>query len=369
MRLVRPSRTHFCRTRLTKAVQKIFDGHNDTLLRLWRADDRDGETFLAGNGEGHIDLPRAKKGGLKGGFFAVFVPGGDARSALLNSDSGAVMNIPYLGPVDASKARRVALEISAILLRMARNRPDAIRVCRTAGEIEAADQAGAIAALLHMEGAEAIGPDLAELEVLHAAGLRSLGPVWSRPNIFGYGVPFRFPGDPDDGPGLTDVGKALVEACNELSILVDLSHMNAAGFRDVAAITDKPLVATHSNVHALSPAARNLTDWQLDAIAESGGIVGLNYAVGFLREDGRGTSDTALTTMIRQLDHMLERLGENGVALGSDFDGALIPEEIGDVAGLPALIGAMRQAGYDNTLIDRICWDNWINLLRRTLSG
>ncbi len=352
-----------------KAVQRIFDGHNDVLLRLWRAGDRDGEGFLTGDGEGHIDLTRAKKGGLKGGFFAVYVPSNDAKSAFSDIDAGAVMNIPYLGPVDASKARRVALEISAILLRMARNRPDAIRVCRTAAQIESADNAGAIAALFHMEGAEAIGPDLAELEVLYAAGLRSLGPVWSRPNIFGYGVPFRFPGDPDDGPGLTDCGKALVEACNELGILVDLTHMNAAGFRDVAAITDKPLVATHSNVHALSPAARNLTNWQLDAIAESGGIVGLNYAVGFLREDGRGTADTELTTMIRHLDHMLERLGENGVALGSDFDGALIPEEIGDVAGLPALVDAMRQAGYDDPLIDRICWGNWVDLLRRTLGG
>ncbi len=350
-------------------MQKIFDGHNDTLLRLWRAGDRDGETFLTGNGEGHIDLPRAGKGGLKGGFFAVFVPGDDAKLAHFDTDSAEVMNIPYLGPVDASKARRVALEISAILLRMARSRPDAIRVCRTADEIEAADQAGAIAALLHMEGAEAIGPDLAELEVLYAAGLRSLGPVWSRPNIFGYGVPFRFPGDPDDGPGLTDSGKALVKACNELGVLVDLSHMNAAGFRDASAITDKPLVATHSNVHALSPAARNLTDWQLDAVAESGGVVGLNYAVGFLREDGRGITDTALTTLIRHLDHMLERLGENGVALGSDFDGAVIPEEIADVAGLPAFVGAMRQAGYDDPLIGRICWGNWVDLLRKTLDG
>ena len=104
-------------------------------------------------------------------------------------------------------------------------------------------------------------------------------------------------------------------------------------------------------------------------IAESGGVVGLNYAVGFLREDGRRVSDTALTVMIRHLDHVLARLGEAGVALGSDFDGALIPREIGDVAGLPALVGAMRQAGYGDALVEKICWGNWIGVLRRTLGG
>jgi membrane dipeptidase len=280
-----------------------------------------------------------------------------------------VVDFPHIGPVDATDARRVTLEMAAILLRMSRERPDAIRVCRSVAEIAAAEAAGAVAAVLHLEGAEAIGPDLGELEVLHAAGLRSLGPVWSRPNVFGVGVPFRFPGDPDEGPGLTEAGKALVRACNELGVLVDLSHLNAAGFRDVAALSDRPLVATHSNAHALSAASRNLTDWQLDAIAATGGVVGLNYAVGFLRDDGRRRSDTALTVMIRHLDHLLERLGEGGVALGSDFDGALIPREIGDAAGLPALVGAMRQAGYGDALVERICWGNWIDVLRRTWKG
>ncbi len=135
-------------------------------------------------------------------------------------------------------------------------------------------------------------PTSARSQVLHAAGLRSLGPVWSRPNAFGVGIPFRFPGDPDEGPGLTPAGKDLVRACNRLGILFDLSHLNAAGFRDVAALSTAPLVATHSNAHAVSPASRNLTDAQLDAIAESGGVVGLNYAVGFLRDDGRRVSDT-----------------------------------------------------------------------------
>lgn len=352
-------------------MQRIFDGHNDVLLRLWRHGDRGGRRFVEGDGEGHLDLPRARAGGLAGGFFAVYVPGNLAALADLvgDDDDGSVVDMPHMGPVDAADARRITLEQAGILLRMARENPDDVRVCTSVAAIEAAEAAGAMAAILHLEGAEAIGPDLGGLEVLHAAGLRSLGPVWSRPNAFGFGIPFRFPGDPDEGPGLTPAGKELVRACNRLGILFDLSHLNAAGFRDVAALSDRPLVATHSNAHAVSPASRNLTDAQLDAIAETRGVVGLNYAVGFLRDDGRRVADTALTVMIRHLDHLLDRLGEDGVALGSDFDGALIPREIGDVAGLPALVGAMRQAGYGEALVEKICWGNWMGVLRRTLAA
>lgn len=353
----------------TVKLQGVFDGHNDTLLRLWKAGDLVGRRFLDGDGQGHVDLPRARAGGLVGGFFAVHVPAPARAPFAGEGEDGGIVDHPHLGPIDAADARRVTLEMAAILLRMARARPDAVRLCRSAAEIEAAEAAGAIAAVLHIEGAEAIGPDLGELEVLHAAGLRSIGPVWSRPNAFGTGVPFRFPATGDEGPGLTEAGKDLVRACNRLGILVDLSHLNEAGFWDVAALSDRPLVATHSNAHALSASSRNLTDRQLDAIAESGGVVGLNYAVGFLREDGRRLSDTPLVTMIRHLDHLLERLGEAGVALGSDFDGALIPKEITDVAGLQALVGAMRQAGYGTELVDRICRRNWIDVLRRTLGG
>ena len=348
--------------------QPVFDGHNDTLLRLWRAGDFEGRGFLDGSG-GHIDLPRARKGGLSGGFFAVFVPGPKAEKVVAEQPDDGVVDEPPLPACPADDARRAVFEMAGILFRLAAARPDAIRICRSVADIEAAEAAGAVAAIFHIEGAEAIGPDLGALEVLHAAGLRSLGPVWSRPNVFGHGVPFSFPSSPDTGDGLTPAGEALVRACNRLRILVDLSHLNMKGFWDVARISDAPLVATHSNVHALSASSRNLTDDQLKAIRESGGVVGLNYAVGFLREDGRKRADTPLATMIRHLDHLLERLGEGGVALGSDFDGALVPAEIGDCAGLPALVGAMRQAGYPPELVARICHDNWLDVLRRTWGG
>lgn len=349
-------------------VQPVFDGHNDLLLHLWREGDLEGSSFIAGRATGHIDLPRARAGGLAGGFFAIFVPNFLPRHLPLGSAAdGKVENLPSIAAVDPAQARIATVEIAAILLRLARTHPDALAICRRPGDIAAARSRGAIAAILHLEGAEGIGPDLAELEILHAAGLRSLGPVWSRPNIFGNGVPFRFPASPDTGPGLTDAGRRLVTECNRMGILIDLSHLNEAGFWEVAQLSDAPLVATHSNAHALCASSRNLTNRQLDAMAERGGIVGLNLAIGFLREDGRRIAETPLATVLRHFEHLIERLGEDGVALGSDFDGALVPREIGDAAGLPALVDAMEKAGYGAPLIDKICWRNWTAFLDRQL--
>ena len=136
---------------------------------------------------------------------------------------------------------------------------------------------GVIAGIMHMEGAEAIDASLDNLYAFHAMGLRSIGPVWSRPTIFGNGVPFAFPSSPDTGDGLTEAGKRLVLACNELKIMLDLSHINEKGFNDVARLSNAPLVATHSNAHAVTPSSRNLTDRQLAMIRESNGMVCLLY--------------------------------------------------------------------------------------------
>jgi membrane dipeptidase len=179
-------------------------------------------------------------------------------------------------------------------------------------------------------------------------------------------VPFRCPSSPDIGPGLTDLGKALIAACNRLRILVDLSHLNERGFWDVAAISNAPLVATHSNAHALSPHSRNLTDRQLAAIGESSGLVGVNFAVSFLRPDGRQNKDTPVALIVDHIEHMLKHVGEDGVGIGSDFDGAAIPAEIGSAAGLQNLVQAMRQRGFGEPLIEKLCFRNWLRVLGRT---
>jgi membrane dipeptidase len=348
-----------------QSLVPVFDGHNDTLLRLYQSTDTDVEKlFIEGTASGHIDLPRARKGGFAGGMFAIFPPPVEK----MKPDTAQSMpseNEPLPPELSRTEAITSTIAMASILFRL--ERASALTVCRSAGDVREAMARGSIAAVFHIEGVEAIDPELAMLDVLHAAGLRSLGIVWSRPNVFGHGVPFRFPSSPDTGPGLTDAGKALVKACNKLKIMIDLSHLNEKGFRDVAAISDAPLVATHSNVHAISGHSRNLTDWQLGAIRESGGMVGLNFATGFLREDGRMNSDTSLDIMVRHVDSLLQALGEDGVGLGSDFDGAMIPAVIGDVAGLPKLIDALAARGFGRALIEKIAYRNWIGMLEKTI--
>ena len=155
--------------------------------------------------------------------------------------------------------------------------------------------------------------------------------------------------------------------CNQLGILVDLSHLNARGFWDVAEISSAPLVATHSNAHALSASSRNLTDDQLRAIGESKGMVGLNFANGFLRADGKWMSENGLDSMMRHLDHMISLAGEDHVGFGSDFDGCRLPAQIGDASGLPILLAAMRIHGFGDALVSKIAHENWLKALERTI--
>lgn len=346
-------------------MQRIFDGHNDSVNHLQRVGDTTGEGFFEGNVLAHLDLPRAREGGFAGGFFAMWSPAPDTPMDAFTDGDGTVMNEDPIDAVPHDFARETILQQAELALTMTEE--DSFRLCTTAADIEDAADDAAIAALLHLEGAEGIGEDLSELDTLYDMGLRSLGPVWSRPNIFGHGVPFNFDKTPDTGPGLTDAGQRLVRACAEKNMIVDLAHMNEAGFWDVAKIYDGPLLSTHSGVHAICPSTRNLTEKQLGAIAERDGIVGLNYHCAFLRKDGRQSSDTDLEIMIRHLDALLEALGEDGVALGSDFDGALMPQDLRDASKLPNLVGAMDQAGFGQELIEKICWNNWLTMIRRVI--
>ena len=131
----------------------------------------------------------------------------------------------------------------------------------------------------------------------------------------------------------------------------------------MAKTTNQPLIASHSNAHALTPVARNLTDRQMDAIRESGGLVGLNYAVTMLRADARDIADTPLSDMVRHIDYMVERMGIDCVALGSDFDGATIPVGVADASGNHNLVAALKSAGYGDGELAKICRENWLRVL------
>ena len=127
------------------------------------------------------------------------------------------------------------------------------------------------------------------------------------------------------------------------------------------------MVATHSNAHAICPSSRNLTDRQLAMIRDSGGMVGLNFSVSFLRPDGRQLAETGWDPILRQMDYLLERMGENHLGFGSDYDGCTTPEVIGDVMGLPKLLQALSDHGYDRPLLEKLAHSNWLALLDRTL--
>lgn len=346
----------------------FFDGHNDLVMRLLMRPDSKRAIWLDGEARGHLDLPRMKQAGFAGGFFAIFLP--SPASDGPNFLDPSLWTPPYQQPLpralDFSLAQTLAEQAMDHLFWMESASNGDFRLCRSVSEINAAKAHGEIAGIVHMEGAEAIGPDLNELQGLYEKGLRSLGPVWSRPTIFGHGVPFAFPSSPDIGPGLTSAGKALIRECNRLGILIDLSHLNEAGFNDVAAISDAPLVATHSNAHSICPSSRNLTDRQLAMIRETKGMVGLNYAVGFLNADGSRDPDRGFDALLRHMDHLITHLGEDHVGLGSDFDGALIPNRMKDVVGVQDLLQTFASHGYDGPLLQKIAMDNWLRVLDRT---
>ncbi|OEC96629.1 dipeptidase [Rhizobium sp. YK2] len=343
---------------------RIFDGHNDAVQFMldYKPDGRD---FLARSEAGHLDLPRALEGGLAGGLFAMYAaPEHEPVDDLTITQNG--YEVRYAEALHRDHARRQIDGQLAAIRKLIGRSGDKIRVATSVREIKAAEYDGAFAIVLHMEGADAIGPDLAYLDSLYDAGLRSLGIVWSRPNIFGYGVPFAYPRSPDTGPGLTDLGKNLVIKCNELGIMIDVSHLNERGFWDVAALSTAPLVATHTCAHTICPSTRNLTDRQLDAIRDTGGVVGLNLAVNDIRADANLDEDTPLDEVVRQVDYLVNRVGSDGVALGSDFDGAVMAREIGDASGLPRLVEAMRQSGFDELTLRKFAYDNWLRLFDAT---
>ncbi|HKZ15670.1 MAG TPA: membrane dipeptidase [Solirubrobacterales bacterium] len=381
----------------------FFDGHNDSLTR------EDHARFVGGREGGHLDLPRMAAAGMRGGIFAVFIRNpetADWQPAKSNRPGGA-------GPAPELEHGYAAAASTVAAGRLLEMEADGkMRVGRTIADIDAAaggaggdatdgaadaaaesaggdeaegaggdaeggdaegvgvDTADATAgappvAVLHLEGAEAIDADLEALDFWYAAGLRSLGPVWSRPNAFGHGVRFRYPSTPDIGPGLTEAGKALARRCAELGIVFDLAHMNEAGFWDTAELGAAPLVVSHAGVHAICPNSRCLTDAQIDAVGQTGGLVGIVYAPAFLRPDGKNQpSGTPLDLIVRHAAHVAERIGVEHVALGSDFDGTEVPDTLGDVTGVPTLLDEFAKHGFSESEIESIAWSNW----RRTLA-
>jgi membrane dipeptidase len=371
MRVPHPNATSYALKRhrggdVSDQLVKFFDGHNDTVLSLKET----GRSFFEQSAEGHVDLPRAKTGGMAGGFFAAWVP--DPKVHVDPDDptnsTSAYNSVDTMPPMMATDyAESYALSTLAALFRIEAQSEGKVKIVRTAAELRDAIANDVFAMELHIEGAEPIDEGLDSLEVFYQAGLRSLGIVWSRTNIFGSGVPFAYPSSPDTGPGLTEAGKSLVRACNRLGIMLDLSHLNEKGFWDVANRSEDPLVATHSGVHAICPSSRNLLDTQLDAIRDSEGIVGVNFHVGFLNPEGKHDAEsTSFTAIVDHLEYMVSRMGIDHVSLGSDFDGAVMPADLKDAGGLQKIAAELRTRGYDDAALRKIGYENWLRVFTKT---
>lgn len=354
---------------------KIFDGHNDVLSALYLPEYAKGRTFFEESDIGHIDIPRARKGRMVGGFFAICAPPPESapernpfHGLTLTADG---YDLKYHPPLDFEYARDFTDSVIDFAYGLEKQSRGSFKIVCNYQELTENIEKDILAGILHIEGAEPIKPDLSNLEHYYGKGIRALGLVWSRPNSFGYGVPYRHPSPPDTGPGLTNTGLKLVDACNEMRIIIDLAHLNEKGFWDTVSRSRQPIVITHTAVHTLCPASRNITDRQIDAVADSGGLIGVWFEPMHidLRMDGEGKPipDVAVSQIARHIKYIADRVGVNHVAIGSDFDGADVPSDISDVAGLPVLMRALAEIGFSESELEKITIGNWLRIIKSIL--
>jgi membrane dipeptidase len=338
---------------LNREFPPVFDGHEDFITQIKPRPaifgPRGGRDFFEdGSGpardahpeqsnRGHVDLPRAMRGGLGGCFTSIYL-----------SNERAEYN-----------ALAYAMDEMNDVFRIADRSEGRFRVCRTVSDIRAAWAADAFASVFMFEGADPISSSLKELRVFYEAGLRCLAPTWSRSTIFAHGVAF---GGNLPETGLTDLGRQLVHECDQLGIILDVSHINPAGFWDMLAESRNPIVATHSSVKAISPHVRNLDDGQIKALANKGGTIGINFANIFLRPDMQANVDTALDVIVSHFDYIVNLVGDEHVSFGTDFDGTDIPAIVGDATGLPLVLRALKAKGYSDASLERICNGNFLRV-------
>jgi membrane dipeptidase len=336
---------------LNREFPPVFDGHEDFITQIKPKrvtfGPAGGRDFLADaaaapaegrieeSKAGHVDLPRAMRGGLGGCFTSIY----------LSNERAEYDALAY------------AMDEMNDVFRIADRSDGRFRICRTVAEIRRAFAGDAFASVFMFEGADPISSSLKELRVFYEAGLRCLAPTWSRSTIFAHGVAFN--GSLPD-TGLTDLGRELVHECNALGILLDVSHINPAGFRDMLEASSAPIVATHSSVQAISPHVRNLDDDQIRALANKGGTIGINFANIFLRPDMKPDTNTALDVIVQHFDHIVNLVGDEHVSFGTDFDGTDVPAVVQDAAGLPQVLRALKQKGYSDGSLERICHGNFL---------
>lgn len=329
---------------------KVVDMHCDTASELWRAR-KEGKKDTLRQNSFHIDLMKMKQGDYLLQNFALFIK-------LIDVDN------PYLHCMELLDT--ICCEIN--------NNSDQIRLIRTYKEIEENARDGILSGMLTIEEGGAIHGKLSNLWNFYCLGVRMMTLTWNFPNEIGYpncltedGQRITYHGS-NMTNGLTSFGIEVVEEMNRLGMIVDVSHLSDAGFYDVARISKQPFVASHSNSRAICPHARNMSDDMIRRLSECGGVMGLNFEGGFLREV---TKDqplySKLDCMVAHVKHIIDVGGYECLGLGSDFDGINTPQDVKDASYMPILAQALEDAGLRICEIEAIFHKNVLRVYREVL--
>lgn len=324
---------------------KFIDLHCDTLMVV---PDSSGKETLLSNSIASIDLKRMKKANTMAQFFAIF---------LLQKEMFAEENREYVDDDtyinNCVNYLKNSIDENKDIISMAYNYEDIVRN----------DSEGKISAILTIEDGRSVEGSFEKLKSYYDMGIRLITLTWNFENCFGY------PNSDDPtvmNSGLKDFGKEAIEYMNEIGMLIDVSHLSDGGFYDVAKISKKPFVASHSNARALSPHKRNLTDDMIRILAEKGGVTGINFAPDFLNNDTK-SKNSRIDLMVKHLNHIRSKGGDEVLALGTDFDGITGNLEIDSVDKVPMLFDALKKNGWSDDLIEKFAYKNALRVIKDTL--
>ena len=324
---------------------KYIDLHCDTLMKMQELTE---EENLYKNSIASIDFRRLKKSKAMAQFFAIF---------LLNEAEFKEFGIERMeDDLYIDKLRKTLLteiERNSDIISMAYSYEDLIRN----------QKEDKISAFISIEDGRSIDGKLEKIDDYYQMGVRSIGLTWNHENCIGY------PNSKDRdimNRGLKDFGKEAVEYMNHLGIIIDVSHLNDGGFYDVAKISKKPFIASHSNARSLAEHSRNLTDDMIRILGEKGGVTGLNFAPQFLNKDIKNR-DSTIELMIKHLDHIKNVGGEDVLALGTDFDGMSGNLEIDSSEKMPNLFHALSKHGWSDRLLEKFAYKNVERVIRDTI--